>query len=170
MELQPVLENDRYRIDPLKKTHKEALFAVASDPLLWDQHPAKERATKEGFDEFFEQSLISGGALAILDKETGSIMGSSRYQLHYDDPKAVQIGWTYLDRSYWGSGANNDIKALMIDHAFRYMDRVLLYIDHRNFRSQAAARKIGAVQVTKEQYPVVYRDRPDYTTFVIEKN
>jgi RimJ/RimL family protein N-acetyltransferase len=170
VELQPVLENGRYRIEPLKMIHKDALLAIASDPLLWDQHPAKERATKEGFDEFFEQSLTSGGALAILDKETGSIVGSSRFQLHEDDPKAVQIGWTYLDRNYWGIGANKDIKAMMIEHAFSYMDRVLLYIDHQNFRSQAAARKIGAVQVTKEQYPLVYRDRPDYTTFIIEKN
>ncbi|WP_181040007.1 GNAT family N-acetyltransferase [Aureitalea marina] len=74
-----------------------------------------------------------------------------------------------MSRSYWGNGTNQQIKKLMIDHAFLSMDRVLLYIDHKNFRSQAAARKIGAVQISLEQYPLVYRNRADYTTFVLEK-
>lgn len=170
MNLQPTLENEKFLIRPLEEADRDHLYHVASDPLIWDQHPAKERSTKSGFDQFFDQSLASGGALIIIDKLEDRIIGSSRYELHQDDPKAVQIGWTYLSRDYWGNGTNSQIKKLMIDHAFQNMDRILLYIDHQNFRSQAATRKTGARKVSKEEYPAVFRDRPDYTTFVLEKD
>ena len=169
MNIQPRLEDDRFLIRALDESDRDELFGVACDPLICDQHPAKERATRAGFDQFFDQSLASAGALVVIDKTSGSIIGSSRYELHPEDKKAVQIGWTYLSREYWGNGTNNRIKRLMIDHAFHHMDRVLLYIDHKNYRSQAAAKKIGAQQVSMQDYPIVYRDRPDYTTFVLEK-
>ena len=170
MNIQPRLEDDLYLIRALKEEDRDQLFEIASDPLIWDQHPAKERATRAGFDQFFDQSLASGGALVIIDKKLDKIIGSSRYELHKEDSKAVQIGWTYLSREYWGNGTNDKIKEMMIAHAFHYMDRVLLYIDHKNYRSQGAAKKIGAKQVSMQDYPVVYRDRPDYTTFVLEKD
>ncbi|WP_104813224.1 GNAT family N-acetyltransferase [Aureitalea marina] len=86
MNIQPILENDHFLIRPLREEDRDQLFAVANDPMIWDQHPAKERATKKGFDQFFDLSMNSGGALLIIDKNSDSVIGSSRYELHEDDP------------------------------------------------------------------------------------
>src|SRR4051812_46939241 len=120
MELQPLLEGARLRLRPLKPGDFDDLYAAASDPLIWEQHPASNRYERHIFEQFFNDALKSRGAFAILDKATGEIVGTSRY---YDlnGRQSVFIGFTFLTRKYWGGDYNRELKFLMLDHAFIYV-------------------------------------------------
>lgn len=148
--LQPSLENDLVIIRPLKPEHKQALFEVASDPLIWEQHPVKERAEPEGFARFFQESLDSGGAIVIKDKFSRNVIGSSRYAKLGGDDRLIEVGWSFLARKYWGGKYNRAVKTLMFDHAFNYVDGVVLVIDKTNLRSSGAAKKIGGRLMSEE--------------------
>ena len=76
--LQPVLENEFIRLQPLQQNDFERLYAVASDPLIWEQHPNKDRYKREVFQTYFEGAMESKGALLVIDKLTGEVAGSSR--------------------------------------------------------------------------------------------
>ena len=115
--------------------------------MIWEQHPAHNRYKEEVFRDFFRGALDSGGAFAAVDRKTGMIVGSSRY-LEYDpDQKRIEIGWTVLARSHWGGNYNREMKRLMLDHAFQFVDIVVFVIGSGNIRSQKAVQKIGAVEV-----------------------
>jgi RimJ/RimL family protein N-acetyltransferase len=124
-----------------------SLYAVASDPLIWEQHPDRHRYQQPVFDAFFQQALESRGALVAMDRATGRVIGSSRYHGYDPTAREVEIGWSFLARACWGSRYNGDMKRLMIDHAFRWVDRVLFIIGTTNLRSQRAIEKIGAVPI-----------------------
>jgi len=144
-ELQPTLRGSLLHLRPLAEDDRQALFAVAQDPLIWEQHPDKTRSQPEGFERFFTQAMESGGALVALDPVAGQMIGSSRYYGHDPAAREVEIGWTFLARRYWGGAYNREMKQLMLDHAFRFVDRVLFLIAPENYRSQRAVLKLGAV-------------------------
>jgi RimJ/RimL family protein N-acetyltransferase len=144
-DLQPTLKGDLLELRPLRPEDHDALFAVASDPLIWEQHPVKTRCEEEGFRVFFQESLESGGALIAVDLETGAVIGSSRYRGYNPDASEVEIGWTFLARSHWGGLYNGEMKRLMLDHAFRFVDRVVFLVGPENVRSRKAMEKIGGV-------------------------
>ncbi|HKI82725.1 MAG TPA: GNAT family N-acetyltransferase, partial [Candidatus Krumholzibacteria bacterium] len=121
----------------------EALFAVASDPLIWEQHPESDRYQEEVFRRFFADALKSGGALVALDRSTSEIIGSSRFHGYDPADGGVEIGWTFLGRDYWGGSYNGEMKQLMLQHAFQTVQRVIFRIGPENFRSQKAVEKIG---------------------------
>lgn len=144
--LQPTLVGSTVIIRPLVEDDRDALFMVACDPLIWAQHPTEDRWTRDGFDLFFDQSLASGGALAIQERtETGSgrMIGSSRYFGYDPAASSVEIGWTFLARDHWGGPTNAEVKRLMLTHAHRFVDRVVLIVDKENARSRRAVEKIG---------------------------
>jgi RimJ/RimL family protein N-acetyltransferase len=128
---------------PLTPADHDRLFAVAADPLIWEQHPDKTRSTPAGFDAFFREALDSGGALLATETGSGRVIGSSRFHGYDEAAGEVEIGWTFLARSHWGGRYNREMKALMLAHAFRSVDRVVFLIDPANHRSQQAVRKIG---------------------------
>jgi len=137
---------DRIEVRPLKPEDWRDLFAVASDPLIWEQHPASDRYQEEVFKDFFHEALASGGALVVLDRKTERIIGSSRY-FGFDPAKSeIEIGWTFLARAYWGGKFNGELKRLMLDHAFQFVDSVVFLIGQKNLRSQKAVEKIGGVR------------------------
>ena len=142
-DLQPTLQNDLLLLRPLQSDDLEALYAVASDPLIWEQHPVKNRCERPGFEAFFAEALDSKGAFLVIDKKSGAAIGSTRFQPVKGIPNAVEIGWTFLARPYWGGVYNRQMKQLMLDYAFQFVDCVLLYINEHNLRSQRAAEKIG---------------------------
>jgi RimJ/RimL family protein N-acetyltransferase len=144
---QPTLAGALITLRPLRVDDFDALFAVASDPLLWEQHPAHDRHRPDVFRALFDEALASGGALVAIDRADGRIIGSSRY--HAFDPAArqVEIGWTFLARSHWGGRYNREMKTLMLKHAFQFVDRVLFLVGPANVRSQRAMEKIGGVRV-----------------------
>ena len=129
---------------PLRPDDWDALFAVASDPKIWEQHPASDRYTEPVFRQFFREAMESGGAFVILDRATGEIIGSSRYFGYVPEKREIEIGWTFLARSCWGGKYNGELKRLMLDHAFQFVDRVLFFVGPNNLRSQKALEKIGA--------------------------
>ena len=143
---QPMLTGTLIKVRPLAVDDHDTLFAVASDPLIWEQHPVKTRSTPDGFRAFFDESLASGGALVVHDRATGAVIGSSRYHGHDEALGEVEIGWTYLARSHWGGRFNGELKRLMLEHAFRFVDSVVFLVGPTNFRSQRAVEKLGAVR------------------------
>jgi RimJ/RimL family protein N-acetyltransferase len=145
-EYQPILRSELLELRPLRADDFEELFAVASDPLIWEQHPVKDRCTRDGFQTFFAESLASKGALAALDPSTTRIIGSSRFHGYDAGGDEVEIGWTFLGRAYWGGVYNGEMKRLMLQHAFRFVHRVIFLIGPLNVRSQKAVEKIGAVR------------------------
>jgi len=144
---QPILTGELVVLRPLCVEDYEALYAVAADPLIWEQHPVKNRYEEASFRAFFEDSLASGGALAIEDRASGEIIGSSRYHGYDEEAQEVEIGWTFLARSFWGGTYNGEVKWLMLEHAFRFVARVVLLVGLENLRSQRAVEKIGGVRV-----------------------
>lgn len=146
-DLQPHLAGDLIEVRPLKPEDWESLFAVASDPLIWEQHPAQDRYQEEVFREFFREALASGGALVVIDRDTEKIIGSSRYFGFDPAKREIEIGWTFLARSYWGGKYNRQLKRLMLDHAFRFVDSVVFLIGPANTRSRKAVERIGGVMI-----------------------
>jgi N-acetyltransferase len=144
---QPILKGQLLELRPLQPEDFDDLYAVASDPLIWEQHPHNTRYQEEVFRKFFRDALESGGALVAIDSETGRLIGSSRYDGYNEEKSQVEIGWTFLPRSHWGGAYNGEMKRLMLDHAFKFVDNVVFVIGIRNLRSQKAVEKLGAVRV-----------------------
>jgi RimJ/RimL family protein N-acetyltransferase len=145
-ELQPTLKGDLVELRPLRADDFDDLFAVAADPLIWEQHPASDRHEEAQFRGFFREALESGGALIAVDVRDGRVIGSSRFHGVDAAGREVEIGWTFLARSHWGGRHNGEIKRLMLAHAFRFVDRVVFLVGPHNHRSQRAVGKIGGVR------------------------
>jgi N-acetyltransferase len=142
---QPVLEGQLVTLRPLREDDYAATFAVASDPLIWAQHPAHDRWQEPVFRQLFAESLASGGALLAIERESGDVMGWSRYHGFDPDASEVEIGWTFLSRKYWGGRYNGEMKRLMLAHALKFVNRVIFVIGKDNRRSRIAVERIGAV-------------------------
>jgi RimJ/RimL family protein N-acetyltransferase len=144
---QPHLKGALVELRPLRAEDYAELFAEASDPLIWEQHPAQDRYKEEVFRSFFDDALASGGGLIALDAKDGKVIGSSRFHGYDEANSEVEIGWTFLIRSHWGGRYNGEMKQLMLQHAFRFVSNVVLLIGPSNVRSQKAAEKIGGVRI-----------------------
>jgi len=152
-ELQPKLKGTLVRLRPLVVGDFEDLYAVANDPLLWEQHPEPLRYRREVFQKFFDGAIESKGAFAAFDIASGRMIGSSRYYDYSSAEREVKIGYTFVAREFWGKGYNPEMKRLMLDYAFRYVDRVLFEIGESNIRSQTAIQRVGAKLVRKVDLP-----------------
>lgn len=149
MNLQPILGNKLVTLYPLKLSDFEALYAVASDPHIWVQHPNPDRYKREVFETYFKGALESGGAFLISDNITGKVIGCTRFY-DYDAQKSqVLIGYTFLARDHWGTTYNKATKSLMLDHAFKFIDNVIFHIGALNKRSQIAIERLGAVKTSE---------------------
>ncbi len=145
-DFQPVLKGELLQLRPLRSEDYQDLFAVAADPLIWEQHPVRDRYKREVFDEFFCYAMESGGTLIAIDSNNGRVIGSSRFHGFDEEKKEIEIGWTFLARSHWGGTYNREMKQLMLRHAFRFVNRVVFLIAPQNLRSQRAMEKIGGVR------------------------
>jgi RimJ/RimL family protein N-acetyltransferase len=146
-DFQPTLRGTLVELRPLRAEDADDLFAVASDPLIWEQHPVRDRYKPDVFGALFRESLASGGALTALDFKDGKIIGSSRFHAYDAQASEVEIGWTFLARSHWGGKYNKEMKQLMVRHAFQFVKRVVFLIGPQNQRSQMAIEKLGGVRV-----------------------
>jgi RimJ/RimL family protein N-acetyltransferase len=143
---QPRLLGTLVELRPLRAEDAEELFRVASDPMIWEQHPARDRYKPEVFVEFFLGALASGGALTAIDLVDGKIIGSSRFHGYDAEVSEVEIGWTFLARSHWGGRYNGEMKRLMVAHALNFVHRVVFLIGTGNVRSQRAIERLGGVR------------------------
>ena len=146
-DLQPVLNGQLLELRPLRAADFRELFGVASDPLVWEQHPNRNRYEEQVFKEFFRQALASGGALIAVDSKTGKVIGSSRFYGYDEQGSEIEIGWTFLARSHWGGSYNREMKQLMLQHAFKFVNSVVFLVGPQNLRSQKAVEKIGGVHI-----------------------
>lgn len=150
-DLQPTLKNAIVSIKPLKETDFDTLYQIASDPLLWEQHPNKDRYQLEVFQNFFKGALESKGAFIVYENETGKAIGSSRYYDLNETNNSITVGYTFIGRDYWGKAHNRALKTLMFDYAFQYVDKIMLHIGATNFRSQKASEKLGARKIDEQE-------------------
>lgn len=169
IKLQPYLENDLVLLRPLKEIDFGDLFKVASDPLIWEQHPDETRWTRRGFKKFFDESLASKGALVIIKKESEKIIGSSRFKIIDLEKGVVEIGWTFLSRDYWGGKYNSSNKKLMINYALNFVENVVFYVGENNFRSQRAIEKLGAIKVMDATVSWIANKSSQNVTYHIDK-
>jgi N-acetyltransferase len=145
-DLQPTLHGELLTLRPLRPDDFDAIYAVASDPLIWEQHPAWDRYKKDVFTQLFQESLDSGGALIATDAKDEKIIGWSRFHAYEEAKSEIEIGWSFLARSYWGGVYNREMKQLMLRHAFRFVSNVVFLVGTQNLRSQRAMEKIGGVR------------------------
>ena len=144
---QPVLKGDLVELRPLRSEDYEDLYAIAADPLIWEQHPVTNRHEQGSFQGFFREALVSGGTLIAIDAKTQRVIGSSRFHGYNKERSEVEIGWTFLARSHWGGICNGEMKQLMLQHAFRFVNCVVFLVGLQNLRSQRAVEKIGGVRM-----------------------
>lgn len=164
--IQPLLENEKATLYPLKKKDFEALYAVASDSKIWEQHPDNDRWKKEVFKSFFDLAMQSKGAFKIVDKTTGNIIGSTRFYNYNEQENSIFVGYTFYAVSYWSKGINKLVKVTMLDYIFQFVSKVYFHIGANNIRSQVAIERIGTVKIAEEV--VTYSDGTSRLNFVYE--
>ncbi len=169
--IQPThLQNQLVQLIPLQENDFESLFQAASDPLIWEQHPNKNRYKREVFRNFFEGAMISKGAFKICDAITNEVIGSTRFYDYDENDKSVLIGYTFITRKFWGRGYNTAMKKLMLDYAFQYLDKVYFHIGAQNIRSQKAIERIGALKVDEMQVEYYGEDSKLNFIYLISRN
>jgi len=146
-DLQPHLKGQLIELRPLAPEDWNNLFAVASDQLIWDQHPESDRYKEDVFKKFFREALESGGAFVIIDRKTQYIIGSTRFYGYHPEKSEIEIGWTFLARKFWGGRYNAEMKRLLLNHAFKFVESVVFFVGEDNVRSQKAMEKVGAIKV-----------------------
>jgi N-acetyltransferase len=146
-DLQPYLKGKLLELRPLATDDWDELFAVASDPLIWEQHPEQDRHTENVFRTFFKEALESGGAFVIIDRQTQHIIGSTRFYGYDPEKSEIEIGWTFLARKYWGGQFNAEMKRLLLNHAFKFVESIVFFVGEDNVRSQKAMEKVGAIKI-----------------------
>ncbi|MGW6877172.1 GNAT family N-acetyltransferase [Streptomyces xanthophaeus] len=163
---QATLERDggRVRLEPLGHRHHDGLCEAVRDGSLWElavtlvPHPDEVRG-------FITEALAARAAgtqlaYATVDTSSGRIAGSTRLMAIQSAHRRLEIGWTFLGRSWQGTGVNTEAKLLMLAHAFESMgmNRVELLTDVRNTRSRAAIAGLGATHEGTLRRHMVMRD------------
>ena len=168
-DLQPHLKGELIELRPLTRNDWDNLFAVASDSLIWEQHPERDRYRKEVFRVFFQDALESGGAFVVVERKTRQIIGSTRFYGYDPEKSEIEIGWTFLARKYWGGRYNAEMKRLLLNHAFKFVERVVFFVGKDNIRSQRSIEKLGAHKVGTATR--TYRNHPPTPNlkYVMEK-
>ncbi|WP_066439862.1 GNAT family N-acetyltransferase [Chryseobacterium sp. CCH4-E10] len=142
--IQPVLENEQYQLIPLQQGDFESLYQVASDPEVWRQHPNKDRYRKEVFSTFFEGAMKSGGAFKITEKYSSEILGSTRFYDYDEENNSIFIGYTFYGTKSWGKGINPQVKKIILQYIFQFVDTVYFHVGKDNMRSRTAMERLGA--------------------------
>lgn len=144
------LEGRLVVVEPLSRAHAEGLRLAAADAAVWRwmTAPAHE---PEGFERWLDAALSAAeegteAPFAILLRETGEPVGSSRYLTLRPEHRGLEIGWTWHARSVWGTGVNVEAKLLLLAHAFDTHGciRVEFKTDALNERSRGALEALPA--------------------------
>lgn len=138
----------------------EALLDVASDPLIWEQHPIHRDWRESRFSKSVHDALAGGEGLVAIDRANGELAGYSRFTTKFVEKGEIEIGWTFLARKYWGGQYNRELKLMMLRHALATWPVVIFRIGESNFRSQRAMEKLGGKRI--ERVSVVHFDGQDF--------
>jgi RimJ/RimL family protein N-acetyltransferase len=145
-DFQPTLTGPTVIVRPVSAGDWPELFAAGADPEIWKVHPIPDRYTEPAFRKYFDDAVASKMAFVFVDRATGRLIGSSRYYGHDPERSEIEIGWTFIVHSHWGGATNREVKRLMLDHAFKFVDTVIFWVGEKNWRSQRAMTKIGGVK------------------------
>jgi RimJ/RimL family protein N-acetyltransferase len=131
------------RVEPLEERHRAGLREAA------EREPQIHRYTNMytlGFDRWFDLALSSEREVPFVVVVDGRPVGSSRYLNVEPAHLRTEIGWTWLERAQWGTGANIETKYLLLSNAFDRCGamRVEFKTDARNLRVRGALLGIGA--------------------------
>ena len=149
--IQPILENENFKLIPLQENDFKRLYVVASDPKVWEQHPNKERYKREVFENFFKGAMESKGAFLVVSKDSGEVLGCTRFYDFNRENKSILIGYTFYGRNSWGKNVNPQIKKMMLDYIFQYVETVIFHVGKENVRSQVAMERLGAEKAGEEE-------------------
>lgn len=164
--IQPILENDQIILYPLRETDFESLYALASDPKVWEQHPNKDRWKREVFQNFFTGAMESKGAFRVVEKSSGETIGCTRFYDYNEKENFILIGYTFYGTASWGKGINPQVKRLMLDYLFQFVPKVRFHVGAVNVRSQIAMERIGAQKIGEEA--IAYFGEPPKRNFIYE--
>lgn len=164
--IQPILENEQYQLIPLQQGDFESLYEVASDPEVWKQHPNKDRYRKEVFSIFFEGAMKSGGAFKITEKSSGEILGSTRFYDYNQSDNSIFIGYTFYGTKSWGKGINPQVKKMMLQYIFQFVDTVYFHVGKDNIRSRTAMERLGAEKIGEEE--IAYFGEPSRINIIYQ--
>ena len=145
-DFRPLLQGPRVTVRPIQEDDWEGMFVAAANPKVWEFHPVIDRYKEPIFRVFFDDAIVSGSALTFVDDKTGRIIGSSRFNGLDEELSEIEIGWTFLDYDFWGGSYNAEIKKLMLEHAFKFVDAVVFWVGDTNIVSLRAMEKIGGVK------------------------
>lgn len=166
---QPTLSGKNVSIRPLFENDFSALYRCASDKKLWEGHPAKDRFKEVEFKKWFKSAVESNATVVFVNNITNDLIGSSRFYTVNSEPTDISIGYTFLERRYWGGKTNFELKQLMLDYAFNYYSSVWFHIAPSNIRSQKATQKIGGV-FSHEAVASISGEPQDWLFYKIDKN
>jgi RimJ/RimL family protein N-acetyltransferase len=145
---QPILNGSLIHLRPLAESDFEPLFSAASDPLIWEQHPDRERYKRDRYQIYFNSGMECKGGLAIIEPKTSRVIGSSRF-IDHPHASAVEVGYTFLTRECWGKGHNRELKSLMLNYAFQFVETAFFVVGKANYRSRKAMSKLGAAELSE---------------------
>lgn len=164
--IQTTLRAERILLQPLNQEDFNDVFGLAADPIVWEQHPNKNRYQREEFNTYFEGALKSGGAYRVIENKLGQTMGCTRYYDYDEKENSILIGYTFIGRAFWNKGYNQELKQLMVDHAFQYVSIIRFHIGATNFRSQRSIEKFGAIKTG--ELNVAYYGEASKKNFIYE--
>jgi len=149
---QPTLTGKTVELQPLQKEHAAQLVQAAADGELWNMKvtviPGPDTVAQ------YIATALEGRAnqtvmpFVIVRRDTGQIVGSTRFWKIDLANRKMEIGHTWLGSSIQRSGINTEAKLLLLTHAFEALQaiRVQFTTDELNEKSRAAILRIGAKQ------------------------
>jgi RimJ/RimL family protein N-acetyltransferase len=145
----PILQGRIVRLEPLSPTHEQGLWEASRDPRTWRWLSVMQPRTRAGWNEFIAQALAAASAgteIPLVTIRQEEIVGSTRFLALRPEHRSVEIGWTWLHPSAWGTGANVEAKLLQLRHSFEAWGcrRVELKTDALNDRARRSLEALGA--------------------------
>ena len=145
------LENDIVSLVQTEENHFEGLYTIGSNSIIWEQHQDKDRWKLNNYRKYIDGGLGNKeGCFTIIDKEINKIIGTTRYYSFNQEDLSINIGYTFISQDYWGTIMNYQIKKLMLNYIFQFLDKVFFDIWKRNYRSQRSVEKLGGKKLSLE--------------------
>jgi RimJ/RimL family protein N-acetyltransferase len=149
---QPTLTGRMAILEPLQVNHEAALLDAARDGQLWDLTvsviPGPETVARYTAQAIAGRDAGTMMPFVIVRRDSGAIVGSTRFWKIDRDNRKLEIGHTWLSHSQQRTGLNTEAKFLLLSYAFDVMNcvRVQFTTDELNDKSRAAILRIGAKQ------------------------
>ncbi|MFB9123085.1 N-acetyltransferase [Paraburkholderia dipogonis] len=150
--MQPTLTGKTVELQPLQRQHAQGLLDAAADGQLWKMKLTVVPGAS-GIDSYIATALEGREAgtvmpFVIVRRDTGALVGSTRFWKIDRANRKLEIGHTWLSESVQRSAVNTEAKYLLLRHAFETMQcvRVQFTTDELNEKSRAAILRIGAKQ------------------------